>query len=279
MRKSILCGLFVFFALPAFAVDLAPRVPVKAPVVQPVPNWAGFYIGANGGYAWDGDGASALVNPSAVPLAPGYTITAPVPAPFGLPIDDPKGGFGGLQIGANAQSDRWVYGLEADIQFGSIKGDGSAPVQFNVSNPDAGIFRGTASFSQKLDWFATLRARLGYDFNPLLVYATGGLAIGHIKSTLSLTGSTFDIGGGTPVFVASTGSTVSTSDTRLGYALGAGAEMPLSPGWTFRGEYLFLSFDHDTNLSVAGASASSSGFDVHTVRAGLNYKFGGVTKY
>lgn len=180
----------------------------------------------------------------------------------------------------NAQNGRYVYGLEADLQWGRIKGTGSTAFQLDINNPDQGLFVGNASLTQKLDWFSTLRGRIGYDFNPLLVCLTGGLAVGHIKSTLSLTGTTYDAGGGV-VFVANTDSSASSSKTRIGYALGAGVETPLSPGWTLRGEYLFLSFDQSTTLSVAGATATTSGLDVHLVRAGINYKFGGpvVAKY
>jgi outer membrane immunogenic protein len=266
----------VSVALPAFATDLGTRMRVKAPVApEPVPSWAGYYIGVNGGYAWGHGRGSATVDPAGIPLPAPWVASAPVPAPFAFGIGDSHGGFGGLQLGANAQNGRFVYGLEADLQFGSIKGDGSTDFQFAAQNPDQGLFVGNASLSQKLDWFSTLRGRIGYDFNPVLVYLTGGLAIGHINSTLSLNGTTYDTGGGGMVFVANTSGSASASKTHIGYALGAGLETPLSPGWTLRGEYLFMSFDQSTTLSVAGATATTSGLDVHLVRAGLNYKFGG----
>lgn len=250
---------------------------VAAPLAQAAPpfSWTGYYIGVNGGYGWGSGGGDGTVYPSSIPLAPGYTIVAPAPGPYGFSVDDPKGGFGGIQIGRNWQSDRIVYGIEADFDFASIKGDGSAPILFDVSNPDAGIFRGTATLSQKLEWFATLRGRLGYDFNPVLVYVTGGLAIGHIKSTLDLTGATYDVGGGTPVFVASTSASASDSTTRVGFAIGAGGEWMVSPNWSLRGEYLFISFQNSSDLSVPGVTASSLGMDVQIARAALNYRFGG----
>ncbi len=41
------------FVAPALAADIAPRMPVKAPVIAPAYNWSGFYIGGHVGYGWD----------------------------------------------------------------------------------------------------------------------------------------------------------------------------------------------------------------------------------
>lgn len=250
---------------------------VAAPLAQaqPVINWTGYYVGVNAGYGWGDGGGDGTVFPSLIPLAPGWVIDAPPAGPFGFSIGDPKGGFGGIQIGRNWQFDRFVYGIEADFDFGNIKGDGSTPIRFDVNDPDDGIFVGTATLTQKLNWFGTLRGRLGYDLNPLLIYVTGGLAVGHIKSTLDLTGATYSTGGGTPVFVGATSGSASTSSTHLGFALGAGGEWMIARNWSLRGEYLFVSFSNSGSLSVPGATAESLGMDVHMARAAINYRFGG----
>ena len=88
----------------AQAADLPPRVPVSAPAVvvpAPVYNWTGFYIGANGGYGWSG--ASVTVG--------GVTVDG----------GDLKGPFAGGQIGYNYQSGMFVFGVEVDGQWASIK--------------------------------------------------------------------------------------------------------------------------------------------------------------
>src|SRR3954471_17086274 len=122
---------------------------------------------------------------------------------------------GGGQIGYNYQftpGSGWVIGVEADIQglandnrnddfFGGFGGLGTnggiftaAPVApiapgSGIANPTGvgnGALGNVALFSQgplgrslatsRLDWFATVRGRLGYAWDRLFVYATGGLA-------------------------------------------------------------------------------------------------------
>ena len=86
----------------AWATDIA-RPLYKAPPVPVSANtgWAGFYIGAHGGYAW-GD-PSLDFDPSQVPLPDGGHISGFAPAsPFTLSAT-PKGAFGGLQVGYNWQ--------------------------------------------------------------------------------------------------------------------------------------------------------------------------------
>src|ERR1700761_7958655 len=104
MKKLLLAGAIAsMFATNAFAADL----PVKAPpIVVPVWNWTGFYVGVNGGYSW---GRS---NTSIAPFVSPFPIAAF--APFRQNVD---GGVGGGQVGYNWQLDpKWLIGFEADIQ-------------------------------------------------------------------------------------------------------------------------------------------------------------------
>src|SRR6185369_6883630 len=78
---------------------------------------------------------------------------------------NPSGLLGGLQAGYNWQSGQWVFGGETDLQITGAD-DTFAPWKF--SNP----------------WFGTLRGRVGYAMNNILLYGTGGLAYGGIKGNL-----------------------------------------------------------------------------------------------
>src|SRR5215475_14014038 len=109
-------------------------------------DWTGAYGGVNGGYGWD---ASSI----------GDAL-----APFDI---SPAGGFAGGQIGYNIQRGHIVFGVEADIQASDIS-DSSTVTVGNTS----------ATIKSKLDWFGTVRARLGYAADRNLVYITGGLAYG-----------------------------------------------------------------------------------------------------
>ena len=74
-------------------------------------SWTGFYVGINGGYGFAGHDQTVTVIETfnGAPEAAGN---------FGsLNI---AGGFGGAQVGYNAQMGRWVLGVEADLQGGDI---------------------------------------------------------------------------------------------------------------------------------------------------------------
>jgi outer membrane immunogenic protein len=185
-------------------------------------NWSGLYVGVNGGGAWDANkkDGDAL---------------------------DPSGGFGGGQIGYNWQGvwhPNLVLGIEADFQGGDISDSGVGVLSKTKS---------LAAAKSELEWFGTVRGRLGYAFDRALVYGTGGFAYGSVKNT---------IGSGT------------ASDTQTGWVAGGGVEYKLTPAWSIKGEYQFLSLDASGsslgNLGINGSDRS----EVHTVRAGINYFIG-----
>jgi outer membrane immunogenic protein len=167
----------------------------------------------------------------------------------------PSGGFAGGQIGYNWQG-IWrpdlVLGIEADIQGAGI--DDQAR--------DLGLL-----IQSRLDWFGTVRGRIGYAMNSTLLYATGGFAFGGLDKT-----DRDDIVPNNFRF----------SSTATGYVLGGGIEHQISPAWSLKGEYQYLNFGkNDLTDAVFGAitlpnngGAKLHDDDFHTVRVGLNYHFG-----
>jgi outer membrane immunogenic protein len=101
MKRLALGLLLASIAGAASAADMSAPPPryAKAPVVSPVNNWSGFYIGAMGGYA-----AEATSNPFAI-----------------------KGGFAGGTLGYNWQSGMFVAGIEADGAWADIRNTASLP--------------------------------------------------------------------------------------------------------------------------------------------------------
>lgn len=230
MKRILLASAVVFAASSAFAAD-AVVYQDPAPVVADTFSWTGGYIGVNAGYAGGRFKATA------------HDYEDPSES---LTIKNNASGFiGGVQAGYNWQFDRTVIGIETDIQASGLKSE------ISLSDDTDAISLGT-----KINWFGTTRARLGYAATDrFLVYATGGIAYGKVKSYANA----FDEG-------------VSYSKNKTGYTVGAGAEYAITDNVTFKTEYLYtdlgkLKIDLGDDLRVDVKS------QFHTVRAGLNYKF------
>ena len=274
--KSISTGIVVIASLlstAAFAADLAPRPYTKAPVIaEPGYNWTGFYVGLNGGYSWGRASETALIG-------------APFPANASATVkQNVNGGLFGGQIGYNWQVDRnWVLGLEADGQWTGERGSSNdflGSVRFPTPGNDFNVLA-SASLSNetKLPWFATFRGRAGFLADPsLLLYATGGLAVGEVKYTTqgTLTAQLFGPGtaGTIPVGgpVTLVGAAFSESQTRVGWTAGAGLEKKFSQNWSAKLEYLYVDFGTKTYFSGTGNDIDVS-FHDNIFRAGINYQF------
>jgi outer membrane immunogenic protein len=204
-------------------------------------NWSGMYVGVNGGYGWDES-----------------NIASKIPANLGV---SPEGGFGGGQIGVNWQQGSIVFGLEADLQAAGITGSKS-----QVLPPNAPANMGlTLGDKSTLDWFGTVRGRIGYAFDRNLVYATGGLAYGHITDQTSCSP-----GAQAQFSCPITGFGKQETDA-AGYVLGGGVEHKFNATWSAKAEYQYIDLGKDSLF----AKQANEDYAVSTVRAGLNYHVGG----
>jgi outer membrane immunogenic protein len=287
-------------ALAAGSPSLAADMPLKAPpapVVDPW-LWTGFYVGANGGYSWGrvnvvGDATLQTTvfehvfrtasGPN-LPALPGFPDITTVTTTSLLATGkaDVDGWLGGVQAGYNWQAGRLVLGVEADIQ--ATGQDGGVIVCVALGCPAGSVFA-TANYS--LDWFGTLRGRVGYALDRFLIYGTGGLAVGKISTDYVL-----GFNGGPQVLF-------SDDVTRTGWVVGGGVEAFVTRNWTVKGEYLYMDLG---DISVFGGGATTSntifipdvpvqGFSTqvtttntlsgflhssfidHILRLGVNYKF------
>lgn len=203
----------------AHAADLYTPPPAEpAPVYVPPPfTWTGFYVGVQAGYAFGSN-----------------DLTAP-----GFPADlDPDGFVGGAHAGYNYQWNWLVLGLEGDIEYSGIEGEDTLP----------GV-----NFKSEGNWQGSIRARLGYAVDRLLIYGTGGWAFAD-----------FD-------YRAAGGLVARDSATHNGWTLGAGAEYAITDNVTARVEYRYTDFN-DKTINLGGVPFSSDP-DFHTVRLGVSYKF------
>lgn len=262
MKKYVLAMLCSVALIPAAnAADLGPAV--KAPVLAPAPfTWTGFYIGGNAGWGRGDVKSSNLTTTTDGTLFgnPGF-LGGPVTFTnadrnFDLGHD----GFnGGGQIGYNWQIDKAVLGIEADFQWSGFKG--TDVFQPTIDSP-------IATTDSKVDWYSTVRARLGYAFGQFMPYVTGGLAVAHSSANLTLQ----------PVAPAPvlTPFAASVTKTHVGYAVGGGVEFALNQNWSIKGEYLHLGLgneSYDFDFGSAGSVHSDSKLSLDIARLGVNYRF------
>jgi outer membrane immunogenic protein len=213
-------------------------------------SWASFYAGVNGGYRWSNFNDQLAVINAVIPFG-------------GL---SSNGGFGGGQIGYNLQaplglSAHWLLGLEADIEGSDIRASGLG-------------FTGTPPFRNKfvsnLDFFGTVRGRVGYVFDSSLLYFTGGFAYGGVDNELIFgvnNPKSFD--------------PFKKNETATGYVLGGGYEYKINPAWSLNAEYQYINLGKTIPVGVSpspfvGVPVNDRGAKVdddayHTVRIGLNY--------
>ncbi|MGO9483672.1 MAG: outer membrane protein [Rhodomicrobium sp.] len=292
----------------AFAADIYTPSAPYATVILP-PTWAGFYIGANGGYG----GNSGLGFDEDVTKVTAAFPTTPQPYSYLRGSDTIAGGFGGGQLGYNFQFGSWVAGFETDIQGSDIQGSG-AQAMFNPTIGAATTACGATGFGTlagrafgvcaaksdlSVDWFGTVRGRLGYALGGTLLYATGGLAYGDVSSKLGYTDNSAAVAPvAVPPFYGPLRGNASTSTTtQIGWVAGAGVEYKISPSWSLKGEYQYIdlgSISSDQTETVYGGTKTptpsckttipggggcsylrgiSSDIAFNTVRVGVNYYF------
>jgi outer membrane immunogenic protein len=272
---------------PAFAADMAVKVPSPAPIPAPVYSWTGFYVGGNVGY---GLGNSNNTNNSDSPCP--ICLVAPLPNFATLQAsgsNHPDGVIGGGQVGYNWQFTNYLFGIEADMQASGQKGTNTTNNAFFL--PIA-FFGGamipspvTLTNTTRLDWFGTVRGRIGYVVDRWLVYGTGGLAYGQLNVSSSVVPTTI------AAAFPNTPYSVSSSETKVGWVVGAGVEESFSPSWSWKVEYLYMDLGNVTatgavpaqgclgnnlacNPTAAGGTARyTAGLTDNIVRVGLNYQF------
>src|SRR5712672_719755 len=240
MKRIVLTAAFVALgSASALAADLPSRTYAKAPAMAaPAYNWSGWYVGLNAGWVGGSGSVSndtSIVSTSSIPanaqaMASGATNTAGTSSGF----------IGGGQFGYNYQfSHLFVAGFEADIQglSGAHKQSSSVtPLQENRESDNIAPVVTNSTTTRDLSYLGTLRARVGVLVVPsFLLYATGGLAYGGVKSDTTIAQSVTNTDRPPP----STLTSGSFSGTRVGYVVGAGGEWMLSSNWSAKLEYLY----------------------------------------
>jgi high affinity Mn2+ porin len=217
-------------------------------------NWSGFYAGGHLGVAW---GTS---NWTAGPGISGSTDLFETIDTF----DEAGSFFAGVQGGYNYMlPNRILLGTEIDASFPAFQSLPSGVNPFGVSIGGTSTFTspalGAVSFTETVLASGTIRGRIGYAPGHWLFYATGGFAWTYDRQSLTQIAT----GTGDMPFL-----------WRLGWAAGAGVEVPIAPHWTARLEYLFTDYGNSSYSFSGGLQPIGSNFQVQELRAGLNYQFG-----
>jgi outer membrane immunogenic protein len=277
----------------AAAADLPARTYTKAPPpVVAVYDWGGFYIGGDVGWAGSRQTGEVDALPSpgfGAPSVPGNELAGfgLLPTNHGLKRD---GVIGGLYAGYNWQVGQTIFGIEGDGSYLGGRGSNTQALFSSlggVPTLDGSKIQLTASDR----WLASIRGRLGYASNQVMVYATGGVAFTEVHSNLNLMVPPNQVGSLSDLNDAPSSFT-SFSQNKTGYAAGAGIEWMFAPNWIGRLEYLHYGFGgatgvlpivHDSCFVETNCrfQAKLSDLNIDSVRVGISYKFGGpvVAKY
>lgn len=251
------------------ALALAGTASAAGPYGMPDPplylwSWTGLYVGANAGGGWTFDaGQPRCIDPNGVnngrfcQIVPDNTTNG-------------SGFIGGGQIGYNWQvNPTWVVGLETDFQGASLSGSPTVNGRFTFFGGGLAANPATFTANEKLDWFGTVRGRVGFAIGRQLFYTTGGLAYGEAALNTNFV---------TPVTAFQGNATV----TKVGWIAGIGTEGNLLGNWSAKVEALFYDLGTTTVLSAPVLSGPNAGFvrgkdfdmEGAIVRGGLSYKLG-----
>jgi outer membrane immunogenic protein len=292
--KGLLVATVAFSALvagPAVAADQRVKAPVYRAPPPPVLSWTGCYFGGNGG--WVGGESEFALAPAGRYLTPPAALAPPNingTGDFAVGVaalshsyrSDNSSFEGGVQVGCNNQLGNLVLGVEADWQKSGLSNSvvssfAAFPDPGNPSFTDAAH---TELVTSKLEWFSTLRGRLGFTpINSLLLYGTAGLVTADLRSDTAVNFGTFPV---SPVYNGAS-HVGSGSKLEFGMVVGAGAEWAFTSNWSAKAELLYFELIDGLNYQsalVAAAPAFAPGYAWSTkvnlheavARVGINYR-------
>jgi hemoglobin/transferrin/lactoferrin receptor protein len=215
----------------------------------PGADWTGLYVGAHVGQGFAAiNGVTSAMN--------GVTGGRPAAESADIKLNN---FLGGAQVGFNYQFDnRFVIGVEADYSRMRLSGyreilatEGTLPAQRNLE----------AKMDYAFDWMATIRGRVGYAFDRMFVYGTGGVAFLKDKEFREQYRSDTASASSPSGTTTSLGFSESAAVKRTGWTFGGGAEYALTSNWSLKGEYSHAHFGEEDVLfpgARAGVTAPYS---------------------
>jgi len=235
--KTLLKAAVTAIALSSAGTSLAADLRGKG-ILPPAPelptfyDWSGIYVGGQVGYSWGSDRASEFATAGRLPLGRSFDYS-------------PSSFIGGARLGFNYQLGAIVLGVEGDIEgMNAHAGQGDL----------GGVVR------VRQDWQGSVRARLGYSLDRILVYATAGAAFTKLEYSYV-----------SPL--AGLSETISASKT--GWTVGGGVDYAVTDKLILGLDYRYTDygrFDHVGLGAYLGRTVEHEP-SAHAVRASLAYKF------
>jgi outer membrane immunogenic protein len=265
--------------------------------VRQTSNWTGGQVGGSNGGSFANN---AFAEPGSYVCAPAYIVSGSqyplaqncYETPFGFTGHSSSYTIGPF-LGYRVQLGNFVVGAETDISYKRASSSASqvtdVPIT-GISNIGNFYYQRNDNFSGSLNqgWDGSVRGRVGVLVTPwTLLYGTGGMAFGKVDGSLAYTGTIYQcsspgVSCTTPIGTAV--SSVSFSETRVGWTVGAGAEYQFWGPWSARLEYRYSdlgefskSFAVVTNCATCASPSPGATIDLHptfhTVRVGLGFGF------
>jgi opacity protein-like surface antigen len=283
MRRILLAAVMFGAVSAAHAADMPDFLRGSLPASSaPTRNWDGWYAGGQAGYSWTNTDYGRTVVSMTNNLFRSTTLQGPTSQLTLLGrVNGRSPGFGAF-VGRNFQYGDIVVGVEANYNYWSSLGTSTAatlgPIQVaeptlvlptGASASDGVTLNGRAALQVKDEM--TFRGRAGWATGDFLPYMFGGLAVGRMDATRTVSSSvtrTINYADGSSSSFALPQFALTTTDGRsnnfvAGWTAGLGMEYMLWGDVFLRGEWEFIQFMSIKNTSVTQ----------NTVHAGIGYKF------
>jgi outer membrane immunogenic protein len=192
-------------------------------------------------------------------------IFVPTPAPSGFNSANASSWVAGGHAGYNWQQGSFVFGFETDLQGTHLESSMNGGLTFTPPvNPfPADAFAHTVAL---IDWYGTLRGRVGFATGPWLFYGTGGFAYGNVSLNSTFTG----LGLSTSFL---------TSDVRTGWVGGVGFEYLFRPDLSVGLLYQYVDLGNLSGFSTTAgplatlSQSATTHAQFQSVMATLSWRF------
>lgn len=204
----------------------------------PAQDWSGPEVGVQVGYVL----GNSSGDDQCAPAWPGCAL------PYDFHAD---GVIGGVHGGYNWQFGNVVAGLEADVEGAGVAHDDRFAA-----------FSTRYAFKTSMDYNNSVRAKLGWGFDNVLLYATAGGDFGDVETKYSCAGC-----------LGPSGNYAKIHFIRSGWTAGGGFEYALTSNWETGVEYRYTDLGTKGYYSVAKNSQDSNEFNFSGIRVNITYRF------